>query len=48
MVETDVAQEVLDAEVAKEGIQIVVEVLSDDITEAKEEDDDYLLRPLFK
>ena len=41
VVETDVAQEVLDAEVAKEGIQIVVEVLSDDITEAKEEDDDY-------
>ena len=34
-------EEVLDAELGKEGVQIVVEVLSDDITEANEEDDYY-------
>ena len=34
-------EEALDAELTKEGIQIVAEVLSDDITEAKEEDNYY-------
>ena len=34
-------EEALVEELAKEGVQIVVEVLSDDITEANEEDDYY-------